>query len=286
MALSFSTLKIWGDTLALIVLLGRAVVCGGIAWLLTVLLRRVGDLIVQLRHLHGASIDTHLIRVITTLLGVGIAIAAGFLIADLFGIPLAPLLAGLGIGGLAFALAIRPTLENVIGGLTLFADGPMRVGEFCRLGNDSGTIEEIGLRTTKVRRLDDTLVTIPNAELAQIRINNVTRRRRFLFNPRLGLRFETTAAQLKRIEDDVLEMLRAHPKVLDEGARIRFASFGDYALNLDVFAYVDETRLADYAMVQEDLNLRIMEIVQRAGTGFAFPSQTNYLAKDSPPSPG
>ncbi|MGE0416472.1 MAG: mechanosensitive ion channel family protein [Acetobacteraceae bacterium] len=281
--LSVSALKIWGGTLAAIIMMGQTLAYAAAAWLVIALLRRTGDVIVQMRHLRGSSIDTHLIRVVTTLLGIGVAVAAVFLIADLYGVPIGPLLAGLGIGGLAIALAIRPTLENVIGGLTLFADRPIRVGEFCHLGNDSGTIEEIGLRTTKVRRLDDTLVTIPNAELAQIRINNVTRRRRFLFNPTLGLRYETTAAQLKRIQDDILAMLLAHPKVLDEGVRIRFGSFGDYALNLVVFAYVDETRLADFVAVQEDLNLRIMEIVQAAGTGFAFPSQTHYITQDTPP---
>ena len=250
-------LKIWGDALA--------------------------DIVIGARGLRGTSIDGHLIKVVATLLSIGLGLYLFFTAADLVGIPVAPLLAGLGIGGLAIALAVRPTLENVIGGLTLFADGPARVGDVCRFGTEMGTIEEIGLRTTKVRKLDDALLSVPNAELAQVRIENMTRRRKFLYNPRLGLRYETTAEQLRQVSDAIMALLTRHQKVLDDGFRVRLAGFGDYAINLDVFAYVDVTRMPDFLVVQEELNLAVMAIVKQAGTGFAFPSQTNYIAKDSFP---
>ena len=192
--LAFFALKIFGDVLGVLVLCMKVLAVVGGAWFVIAAVRLVGDLVVQGGDIVSTSVVRQLIKVLCTLLAIFAAIAAGFLIATLFGVPIGPILAGLGIGGLAIALAIRPTLENVIGGLTLFADRPIRVGEFGRFGNESGTIEEIGLRTTKVRRLDDTLATIPNSELAQIRIENVTRRRKFLFNPTLGLRYETTAA--------------------------------------------------------------------------------------------
>jgi MscS family membrane protein len=281
--LAFYALKIFGDVLGVLVLCMKVLAVGGGAWFVIAAVRLVGDLVVQAGDVVSTSVVRQLIKVLCTLLAIFAAITAGFLIANLFGVPVEPILAGLGIGGLAIALAIRPTLENVIGGLTLFADRPIRVGEFGRFGNESGTVEEIGLRTTKVRRLDDTLATIPNSELAQIRIENVTRRRKFLFNPTLGLRYETTAAQLKQVEAGVLAVLAEHPKVLDDGSRIRFTSFGDYALNLDVFAYVDVTKMPDFLVAQEEINLRIMDVVTRAGTGFAFPSQTNYIAKDTVP---
>lgn len=282
-ALAFFALKIWGDTLGIVVVAMKTLAVGGAAWFVVMVAQRLGGLAVQTRDAAGPSVDRQLIKVICTLLSIVTVIVAGFVIADLFGIPVGPLLAGLGIGGLAIALAIRATLENVIGGLTLFADRPIRVGEFCRFGNEAGTVEEIGLRTTKIRRLDDTLTTIPNAELAQIQIENVSRRRKYLFNPTLGLRYETTAEQLKQIETGILQVLAEHPKVLDDGPRVRFANFGDYALNLDVFAYVDVTQMPAFVAVQEELNLLIMDVVKRAGTGFAFPSQTNYLSKDTMP---
>ena len=281
--LAFFGLKLWGDVMMALLLVLRLAAYVGVTWLVIAVIQRVASAIVIIRGLRGTSIDSHLIRVVSTLLCIAVVLCSALFMADFIGIPVGPLLAGLGIGGFAIALAVRSTLENVIGGLTLFADRPARVGEFCRVGAESGTVEEIGLRTTKLRRLDDTLVTIPNAEMAQIRIENVTRRRKSLFNPRLGLRYETTGAQIKVIQDAILAMLADHPKVVTEGARVRFTSFGDYTLNLDVFAYVEESRLPDFLQVQEELNLRVMEIVLSAGATFAFPSQTNYLARDSLP---
>lgn len=283
LVLAFFALKIWGNLIATLLVTFRLLMFVSVTWLAVALIQRVAGVIVAMRGLRGTSIDSHLIRVVSTLVSIAVVLSSTLLIVDDMGVPVGPLLAGLGIGGLAVALAVRSTLENVIGGLTLFADRTARVGEFCRIGNESGIVEEIGLRTTKLRRLDDTLITIPNAEMAQIRIENVTRRRRSLFNPRLGLRYETTVAQIKEIEAGILAMLARHPKVLDEGARVRFTGFGDYMLNLDVFAYVDENRLADFVRVQEELNFLIVGIVQRAGAAFAFPSQTNYLARDSTP---
>ncbi len=276
-------LKIWGEALAVILTVLELVLILTVGWFAMVSIHRLADIVIGARGLRGTSIDGHLIKVVATLLCVGLGLYLFFTAADLVGIPVAPLLAGLGIGGLAIALAVRPTLENVIGGLTLFADGPARVGEVCRFGTEMGTIEEIGLRTTKVRKLDDALLSVPNAELAQVRIENLTRRRKFLYNPRLGLRYETTAEQLRQVSDGVMALLTRHQKVLDDGFRVRLAGFGDYAINLDVFAYVDVTRMPDFLVVQEELNLAVMAIVKQAGTGFAFPSQTNYIARDSFP---
>jgi MscS family membrane protein len=279
--LAFFGLKIWGDTLAALMTVLRLVIFVAVAWFAASVVRRAGEAIIALKGAGSTSIDAQLIRVVSTLLCTAIVLVAGFFIADFLGVPLGPLLAGLGIGGLAVALAVRPTLENIIGGLTLFADRPVGVGDFCQIGSESGTVEEIGLRTTKVRRPDDVLITIPNSEMAQIRIANVARRRKFLFNPVLGLRYETTGAQLKRIAAGILEMLARNPRVLDDGARVNLAGFGDYALNLEVFAYVDVTRMAEFVTVREELNLRIMEIVAAAAASLAFPSQTNYLARDT-----
>ncbi len=280
---AFFGLKIWGGTLIALMTVLKLVAYMGIAWFAVAAVRRIGAAIVVLRGVGSTSFDSQLIRVVSTLLSIAIILFAAFFIAGFVGIPLGPLLAGLGIGGLAVALAVRATLENVIGGLTLFADRPVRVGDFCQVGSESGTVEEIGLRTTKIRRLDDALITIPNAEMAQVRIANVARRRRFLFNPVLGLRYETTGLQLKQIEAGILKMLARDPRVLDEGARVRLTGFGDYALNLEIFAYIDATQMADFVAVQEALNLQIMEIVSAAGAAFAFPSQTNYLVSDTYP---
>jgi len=204
---------------------------------------------------------------------------------DSFGFDVTALLAGLGVGGIAVALAAQKTLENLFGGVTLLADRPVSVGDFCRFGDRVGTIESIGLRSTRVRTLDRTLVTIPNSAFSAMQLENFSSRDRIWYHPILGLRYETTREQVRAILDAVREMLLAHPRVVPDPARIRFVGFGAYTLDLEVFAYVDATDYGDFLTVAEDLNLRIMRIVEEQGTSFAFPSQTLYLGPDERPAP-
>ncbi len=283
LALSEYALKLWGGPLEALLFFLQLTAIAGLAWFAVTAIRRSGELIIAAYAMHETNIDAQLVKVISTLLATAAGVAAGFYAADFVGIPVGPLLAGLGIGGLAVALAVRPTLENIIGGLTLFADRPARVGEYCRFGAESGTVEAIGLRTTKIRRRDDTIVTISNAELAQARIENYSRRRKFRFNPLLRLRYETTAKQLAEIATGITATLKQHGKVLEDTERVRLSSLGDYALELEVDAYIDVTSNREFTAVKEELNLSILAIVSQAGAAFALPSQTNYLARDAAP---
>ncbi len=204
---------------------------------------------------------------------------------DSFGFDVTALLAGLGVGGIAVALAAQKTIENLFGGVTLLADRPVSVGDFCRFGDRVGTIEAVGLRSTRVRTLDRTVVTVPNSEFSTLQLENFTARDRIWYHPTIGLRYETTRDQVRTILARVREMLLAHPRVVPDPARIRFLGFGAYSLDLEVFAYVDATDYGDYLGVAEDLNLRIMQIVEENGASFAFPSQTVYLGRDDLPAP-
>lgn len=196
------------------------------------------------------------------------------------GVNITALVAGLGVGGLAIALAAQKSLENLFGGVTIVADQPVRVGDFCRFGDRIGTVEDIGLRSTRVRTLDRTVVTIPNAEFSSLQIENFAHRDRFWWKPKLGLRYETTPDQMRWVLVEVRKLLYSHPRVDPDPARVRFVSFGDYSLDIEIFAYIHAADVSEYLEIGEDLNLRIMEIVANAGTGFAFPSQTLYLGKD------
>ena len=202
---------------------------------------------------------------------------AGVAVIHSFGINVVTVLAGLGLGGIAVALAAQKTLENFIGGITLYADQPVRIGEFCRFGGTVGTVEEVGLRSTRVRTLDRTVVTIPNAEFSNLQIENFARRERIWYHPTISLRYETTPDQIRYVLVEVRRMLYAHPRVDSGSARIRFVSFAGSSLDLEVFSYVNESDYATYLEVAEDLNLRIMDIVAAAGSSFAFPSQTTYI---------
>ncbi len=206
-----------------------------------------------------------------------IATFAGLAVVHSFGVNVITVLAGLGIGGIAVALAAQKTLENFIGSITLYADQPVRVGEVCRFGGTLGTVEEVGLRSTRLRTPDRTIVTIPNAEFSNLQIENFARRDRFWYHPTLGLRYETTPDQLRYVLVEVRQLLYAHPKVDSASARVRFVRFGSSSLDLEVFSYVTVTDYGEYLEVAEDLNLRIMDIVAAAGSSFAFPSQTTYV---------
>lgn len=239
------------------------------------------DVLISSRRLRKRSLDAHLIKVTTRTLGLVVAVAVVLQAADFLGWPFGPVLAGLGLGGLAIALAARPTLENIIGGFILFADRPVRVGDYCEFGGDEGTVEEIGLRSTRIRKRDDTVVTIPNADFSSMQVQNNARRRRWLYRTTLGLRYETTPDQLRFVLAKLREMLLRHPKVAPEPLVVRFLGFGDFSLDIELLAYIRTRDWLVFRALREDVNLRIMDIVKESGTGFAFPSRTAYMARDA-----
>jgi len=210
-------------------------------------------------------------------------VAAVLIVAHQLSIPLVGMLAGFGIGGIAFALAAQPTLQNLLSGFTIYADRPLSVGDFCRFGDKMGTVEEIGLRSTRLRTLDRTVVSVPNSQFLDMELENFARRDRFLFTTTLGLRYETTPDQLRYVLAELRKLLIAHPMVLAEPMRVRFAGFGAHSLDVEIFSYVLTSDIDSFAAIREDLLLRIMATVDDAGTQFAFPSVTHYAATDDGP---
>ena len=210
-----------------------------------------------------------------------VVLLAAIVALDNVGFNVTALIAGLGVGGIAVALAAQKSLENLFGAITLFSDQPVRVGDFCGFDGRVGTVEEIGLRSTRIRTLDRTLVAIPNADFAGMQLENYGARDRIWYHPTIGLRYETTPEQVRYVLVEVRRMLYAHPRVDPDPARIRFTGFGAYSLDFEVFAYVRTRDFGEFLEIAEDLNLRLMDIVAAAGTGFAFPSQTTYVERDA-----
>jgi MscS family membrane protein len=197
------------------------------------------------------------------------------------GVNVTGLLAGLGIGGLALALAAQKTVENLFGGVSVILDQPVRVGDFCRFGERIGTVEEVGLRSTRVRTLDRTVVSIPNAEFSSLQLENFSRRDRIWLHATLGLRYETTPDQLRHVLGEIHRLLREDPRVDPDPARIRLVGFGAYSLDCEIFAYVLTADYGEFLAIREDIFLRIMDVVTASGTSFAFPSQTLYVGTDA-----
>jgi MscS family membrane protein len=210
-----------------------------------------------------------------------VVILAVLAMLAIVGFNLTTVLAGLGIGGIAIAFAAQKTLENLFGGVSVLADEVIRVGDYCRFGDRTGTVEDISLRSTRVRTDARTELSIPNGALATMNIENFTRRDKIQFSPVLAIRYETTPDQLRYLLAEIRRLLYEHPKVESESASIRFANFDNSALRLEIAAYVLTRDSNEFNAIREDLLLRIMDIVEQSGSGFAFPSQTLYFSRDT-----
>ena len=209
------------------------------------------------------------------LLIIALVVALGIL-----GVNVKTTLAGLGIGGLAIALAAQKTLENLIGGVSLLMDKAVRVGDFCQIGDQLGTVEDIGLRSLKLRTLDQNLSVVPNGSLAQMQFQNMARRSKLLINQTFSLRIETRAEQLRLVLDRVQSMLDQHPAIESGSCRVRVMSFVGAAFQLELFAYGKTGDWAEFTTIRQDVILKIAEIVEASGTRFAAPTQLAYLSRD------
>ena len=198
----------------------------------------------------------------------------------IFGLNVKTTLAGLGIGGLAIALAAQKTLENLVGGVSLLMDKAVQVGDFCQIGDQLGTVEDIGLRSLKLRTLDQNLSVVPNGSLAQMQFQNMARRSKLLINQTFSLRIETQAEQLRFVLDRVQSMLDQHPAIEPGSCRVRVMSFIGAAYQMELFAYGKTGDWAQFTAIRQDVILKIAEIVEASGTRFAAPTQLAYLSRD------
>jgi MscS family membrane protein len=232
------------------------------------------------RRRQTASGSASVLRLLRRLMD-GLMLFGGFLfVLYHFGINLTAAFAGLGVGGIAVALAAQKTLENVIAGVSLIADEAVRIGDFLNLGDVQGTVESVGLRSTRIRTLDRTIVSLPNGQIANMRLETLSARDKFWFHPVIALRYETTPPQLQTILTGIRELLGQQPTVDTQSVRVRLIRFGTFSLDIDVSAYASAHDWNDLLEYQEKLLFRIADIVHEAGTDFAFPSQTLYLASD------
>jgi MscS family membrane protein len=248
-----------------------------IAWLLILLNGEVERHLVRRIPAANYSAAVSLLRVGRRLVDVLIVMAGVFAMLRRLGVDATPLLAGLGVGGIAVALAAQKTLENLIAGASLIFDQAVRVGDFLRVGTIEGVVEHIGLRSTRIRTLDRSVVSVPNSQIANMSLETLSARDKFWFHPVVGLRYETTNDQMHLVLDGVRKLLARHATIEANSIRVRFLRLGAYSLDVDVFAYILARDWAHFLEIQEELLLRIAEIVNAAGTSMAFPSQTMYV---------
>lgn len=197
------------------------------------------------------------------------------------GVNISTVLAGLGVGGLALALALQKPIEDMMGALSLFTQAPIKVGDLCRYGQITGEIEDISLRSTRIRTLTNTLVHVPNARIAHIEIENFSQRTMIRYWPTLRLRYDTTPDQIRMVAANILEILEQNDQVHEKPLRVRFTDFDDDAILIKVNSFLKTTDFPESLAIAEGLNLQIMEVVDAAGTKFALPGKSIYTEDGS-----
>jgi MscS family membrane protein len=210
---------------------------------------------------------------------VGLFAIAAVALLSYLGYPVASLVAGLGIGGLALALAAQKTVENLFGAFSIGVDQPFRVGDFVRVEDFLAVVERIGLRSTRFRTLDRTIVTIPNGKLADSRIESFTARDRMRLHTIIGLVYGTTEAQVREVLDGFRRVLQEQPKLWPEGVTVVLRGLGASSLDIEVAASFQTEDWSEFLAIRQEVLLRFLQVVERAGTSVAFPTQTLHMVR-------
>jgi MscS family membrane protein len=239
------------------------------AWLIAALVNRSATLAAASWGAHSHSFDTGIIRVAVRVIGIGLATGVLVYGASQIGVPLVGILAGLGVGGLAVALAAQPTLENLIGGVMIYVDRPVRVGDHCKFGDMTGVVEEIGIRSTRLRAPDRSLITIPNADFSKFHIVNYSRRDQLLFNAKIGIQYGAKQEQLNAILAGMRNLLKAHPGINSASTQVQLANFGGQSIEIDVTAEMDDTRPEELGAAKEKLLMQLSKVVEQSGASLA-----------------
>lgn len=197
-----------------------------------------------------------------------------------FGVNVAGLVAGLGVGGLAIAFAAKESLENLLASFTIFLDHPFVVGDLVEVGGITGTIEKIGFRSTRIRTLEKTFVTVPNKSMIDKPLNNLTLRTFRRVNFDITLTYHTTAAQIRAIATELQQFIDNHPNTNQDGV-VRFQTLGSSSKNIMVLYFVESMDWNEYVNIKEEIVYKVVEIVERHGAEFAFPTQTVYFQQST-----
>jgi MscS family membrane protein len=226
--------------------------------------------------------DDQLVQFVKELVKITTATIAFFVVLGyVFEINVLTLITGLGIGGIAIALAAKESLENLLGSFTIFVDKPFVVGDFVKVNGVEGTVEKVGFRSTRIRTAEKSLVTMPNKKMIDTPLENMTVRnyRRIKFN--VGLTYDTPTEEIKVIAQKITNYINAHDKT-NSDAIVTFENFGASSLDLQVLYYIEMMDYNAYLKIKEEINFKIIEIVQESHGDFAFPTQTVIHQYDEP----
>src|SRR5580700_3533304 len=230
---------------------------------------------------HGHSGTGSLMLLGERIIKAVVFVMALFFVLSVLGFNMSTALAGVGIGTLAVGFGAQQTIANLFGGVSVLGDEVIRVGDVCKFGDRTGTVEDIGLRSTRVRTEERTLLAIPNGTVATINVENLSRRDKMLFKTVLGLHLDTSADRLRSVLAEIRRVLTSHAKIENRTVRVRLIELAATALNVELVCYILTRDFEEFAAVREDVLLHIMRLVEDSGTSLASPSQKLYLSQDS-----
>ncbi|MBX2987245.1 MAG: mechanosensitive ion channel family protein [Bdellovibrionaceae bacterium] len=243
-----------------------------------------GRLLARLASRTETPLDDQLVPLATKTMKI-LAVVLSVLIAlQNFGVNVASILAGLGLGGLALALAAKDTAANVFGSVTILLDNPFKVGDWIKVGETEGNVEEIGFRSTRIRTFYNSLITVPNSVIANEKIDNMGARRRRRVRQTLGLLYETPPEKIAEFCDSLRYLLQEHPKVARDAVSVTFKNFSAASLDIQVtFHIIDVSDSNEEESVTQALFIEILETAKKAGVEFAYPTQTLYVKNSEGP---
>ena len=233
----------------------------------------------------SGTFDDQLVPVTRTLAKLAIFIIGLLLIVQNLGGQVGSLLAGLGIGGAAIALASKDTIANLFGSIVIFVDRPFQVGDWVEIGEHEGTIEAVGLRVTRIRTFANSLITVPNSTLTTTAINNWSRMRKRRLKLTLGVTYDATPEQLQAAVQAIREVLKGDARISQDFMLVNFTNFGASSLDIFIYAFTVTTNWVEYMQTREDLLLTFMVKFRELGLSFAFPSQSIYVESLPPGAP-
>ncbi len=229
----------------------------------------------------GRLAERSLVSLTRRVLDVAIFLVIGLIVLNAMDVNVTAALAGLGIGGLAIGLGAQKTFENLLGGISILTDKAVVVGDPCKIGDRAGTVEDIGLRSTKIRTEERTVVSIPNGTVATATLENFRYRDKILCKQTIRLRYDLSPDHLRYVLEQLREVLVAHAKVEESTARVRVMRFSEYAIEVELYAYILERDYGVFLAIQEDLLLQVMDALERTGGPVALPSQTTMVTQDA-----
>jgi len=255
----------------------KLMVTGGVAWIFFNLTDLVDTFLSRWAQQTESQLDDHLIPFIRKSLKAFVIVIAAIMAIQNLGYSISGLLASLGIGGLAVALAAKDTLSNIFGSLMIILDRPFKIGDWVKAGDLEGTVEEIGFRSTKVRTFAKTLITVPNNVIANLAVDNFSRMPKRRIKMTVGVTYATRPEQMRVAVQRIQDMLRTHPAIDQEFFLVHFTDFGASSLDIMVYCFTVTTVWQEYLDARQDVCLRIMDILEELGLEIAFPSRTVYL---------